>query len=133
GPALRLAAARLRLPDGAAFSGRSAAWLHGLDVPFGGPIEAIVPVASGVSGRVGVLVRRAELRAGDVLVRQGLRTTSIARTLSDLASTLPTVEAVVAIDTSLHGRLTTLPSLLAWLAARQGAKGTVRLRRLLDL
>lgn len=134
GPALRFAALKLRLPGAAVFAGRSAAWLHGLDVPGGvGPIEVLVPAASGVSGRVGVLIRRVELKAGDVVVRQGLRTTSMPRTLADLSRALSTVETVVAFDTALHGRLTTLARLAAWLRAHSGAKGTVRFGRLLDL
>src|SRR5438093_13648734 len=48
-PALLLAAMRLRLPRGAVFSGRTAAWLHGLDLPSGfEPVEVTVPNASGV-------------------------------------------------------------------------------------
>jgi hypothetical protein len=132
--ALRLSAVKLRLPNGAAFSGRSAAWLHGIELPHATDrIEVTVPLASGVSGRVGVILRRAKLISGDVVVRQGMRTTSICRTLMDLAQTLPQVEAVVATDTALHARLVTLARLQSWLIARRGAKGIAKFRRIVAL
>lgn len=42
-PELVLAAINRRLPAGAAFSGRTAAWLHGLDLPPCAPVELTVP------------------------------------------------------------------------------------------
>ena len=42
-PQLILAAVAGRLPDGAAFSGRTAAWLHGLDLAPCDPIEVTIP------------------------------------------------------------------------------------------
>jgi len=42
-PMTRLIAAKLRLPDAAVFTGPTAAWLHGLDIPPCSPIEAAVP------------------------------------------------------------------------------------------
>ena len=133
-PTVRLAAVRLRLPREAAFSGRTAAWLHGLDLPLSfDPIEVTEPDASGLSVRVGLMVRRVDLGEGDVVVRLGFRTTSITRTLADLARTLSKVEAVVAIDTALHGRLVDLNHLDAWVRARRGKKGVAALRRFIAL
>src|SRR5262249_22862331 len=48
-PALILSALHRRLPDGAVFSGQTAGWLHGVDVPPADPVEVTVPYASGVS------------------------------------------------------------------------------------
>src|SRR5438552_15288802 len=45
-PLVRLAAAARRLPDGGVFSGRTAAWLHGLDLPPCNPIEVTLSLAS---------------------------------------------------------------------------------------
>ena len=42
-----------RLPFGAAFSGRTAGWLHGLDLPPCEPIDVIIPEWCGVSARSG--------------------------------------------------------------------------------
>jgi very-short-patch-repair endonuclease len=134
GLALKLAAVTLRLPPTAAFSGRTAAWLHGIDVPYAGDrVEVTVPLSSGVSGRVGVITRRALLRQGDVVVRRGMRTTSMARTLADLAQTVPLVDAVIATDAALHSRLVTMARLRAWIAERPGAKGNTRFRRVIRL
>ena len=134
GPWLRLAAIQLRLPPQAAFAGRTAAWIHALDgTLFGGTVEVTLPKSSGVSGRVGVTTRRAEQRSGDVVVRQGLRTTSILRTLADLGRQLPLLEAVVAVDAALHLGLVSLAEMQAWSISRRGGKGLVRFRRLIEL
>lgn len=85
-PALKLEAARLRLPASGAFSGKTAAWLHGLDVAPCDPIETI-------------------LDGDEVVVRRGFRTTSLVRTLSDLSRRLSLVEAVVIADMALHAGL----------------------------
>jgi hypothetical protein len=42
-PIRKLEAARIRLPAESAFSGQTAAWLHGIDVPPCDPIDATVP------------------------------------------------------------------------------------------
>src|SRR3981081_2618607 len=62
-PLLVLAAVVRRLPE-AVFCGRTAGWLHGLDLPPANPIEVIVPDAN-ASGRAGVRLRRAALVPGD--------------------------------------------------------------------
>lgn len=104
-PTVRLAAVRFRLPSNAAFSGRTAAWLHGLDVEPCSPIEVTVPRGSGVSARAGVALRRARLPESDVVLVKGFRTTSVIRTLSDLCSRLNLTEAVVIADMALHSRI----------------------------
>jgi hypothetical protein len=134
GPWLRLAAAGLRLPSPAAFSGLTAAWIHGLDVADGSePIEVTLGRQSGASGRVGILIRRAELGVGDVVETGGLRTTSVQRTLFDLGQRLSLTEAVVAMDSALRCGLVTLEEMAAWSLARRGRKGVKRLRRLIAL
>ena len=49
-PQLMLAAVARRLPADAAFSGLTAAWLHGLDVAPCDPIEVTIPERSAVTG-----------------------------------------------------------------------------------
>lgn len=133
-PQLRLSAIQHRLPAAAAFSGRTAAWLHGLGLsPGDDPYEVTVPSASGVSARVGVSVRRSHLTEGDVLVKDELRITSIPRTLADLSHRLDLVEAVVAVDRALQMHLITLAQLNSWIAARKGSKGIVSFRRVAEL
>jgi very-short-patch-repair endonuclease len=133
GPMLALRAMRRRLPDGAAFSGRTAGWLHGLDLAPCDPIEVTVPAASGVSGKAGVLVHRSGLAGRDIVQRRGLPSTSALRTAVDLGSTLPLPEAVVAIDMALHQRLVSLDTLRRYVDANAGRKGVGQQRRVVDL
>jgi len=132
-PALLLQAVSRRLPTGAAFSGLTAGWLHGLDLSPCDPVEVTVPDACGISARAGVAVYRAELSERDVVRRRGLPVTSALRTVVDLASRLSLVDAVVAADLALHERLIELPQLRAHVSAHPGRKGTARLRRVVEL
>jgi very-short-patch-repair endonuclease len=101
-PLTRLQAASMRLPNVAAFSGLTAAWLHGLDVDPCDPIEVTLPRDAGISGRAGMRVRRSPLRSNDVVRLRGLRATSIVRTLVEVCARLSLTEAVVMVDGALH-------------------------------
>jgi hypothetical protein len=113
-PAQKLEAARLRLPAPAAFSGKTAAWLHGLEVVPCDPIEAI-------------------LDGGEVVVRRGFRTTSMMRTLFDLSRRLSLVEAVVVADMAFHAGLVDKDEFSSWIGYRKGRQGVRAARRVLDL
>src|SRR6202011_1880907 len=65
GPMLALIAVARRLPAGG-FSGRTAGWLHGLDLPPVNPVEVIVQDFR-ISSRAGVRLQRATLSKGDVI------------------------------------------------------------------
>src|SRR5262249_52744171 len=82
-PLARLQAAHAGLPAGAAFSGRTAAWLHGLDLEPCRPVEVTAPEGSGIRHRAGVRLRRSALSRADVVLRQRLPTTSPLRTTFD--------------------------------------------------
>lgn len=131
-PALKLEAAALRMPTSAAFSGKTAAWLHGLDVAPCEPIEAILPGDGEGWERGGVSVRRAALDDCEVVVRRGFRTTSLVRTLSDLSRKLSLVEAVVITDMALHAGLIQPADLREWVDCRAGRKGVGAVRFVLD-
>jgi len=103
-PMLRLAAARRRLPGGAVFGGRTAAWLHGLEASLADPIEVVAPPDGRVQTRAGLAVRPDALRSNDIVIRKGMPTTSITRTLTDLSSRLPLVEVVLLVEAGLRGR-----------------------------
>ena len=120
-----------RLPDGAAFSGFTAAWLHGLDVPPCSPIEVTVPEDAGVSGRAGMVVHRTTFNRGDVVEARGLAVTSRVRTVGELCSRLELVEAVVIADAALHVNLTSLRELNAWATSHAYRRGIRTLRRVL--
>lgn len=116
-PLLRIEAASRRLPQNAAFSGPTAAWIHGLDVEPCNPIEITVPSPTTVSTRAGMKVRRRMLQPGDIVNVRGLAVTSVVRTLCDVCPRLSLTEAVVVTDMALHAglirieRLCTEPSL----------------------
>ena len=67
------------------------------------------------------------------MIRQGFRTTSVLRTLADLARRLPLIEAVVAADMAFQQKLIAPAELSAWVLARKGWKGVVRFRRVAEL
>ena len=132
-PQLILAAVASRLPSGAAFSGLTATWLHGLDVAPCDPVEVIIPGPLGSGRRAGASVRRAALAAEDIVLRRGLPTTSALRTVVDLGGRDPLTEAVVAADLFLHAGLVTIADLRLHVAEHPKAKGIARLRRVVDL
>jgi len=132
-PELLLAAVHRRLPAAGAFSGPSAAWLHGLELPPCDPIEVTIPESCGISARAGMIVRRALLADQDVVERRGMRVTSAVRTLADLSCRLPLVEAIVAVDMALHREVVELGQLHAYMATHARRKGVVRLRQAIEL
>lgn len=130
-PMLQLQAVIRRLPE-AVFSGRTAGWLHGLDLPPADPVEAIVPDAR-FSSRAGIKLHRAKLAPSDVVRLKGLPVTSALRTAVDLASRKRLVDAVVALDMALHRRLISLSELRSFHGAHRGVKGVATLRRAIEL
>lgn len=132
-PTVVLIAAQRRLPGSAAFSGRTAAWLHGLDVPPCDPVEVTLPPESRIAHAAGISIRRAKLRADEVSIRNGLRTTSIVRAVADIGRRSSIVEAVAALDAALHKRLLNLRHLKTWLESYSRFPGTARLRRVIEL
>jgi hypothetical protein len=132
-PQLILSAIARRLPAGAAFSGLTALWLHGLDSVLADPIEVTIPERFGSSRRAGANVRRAGLGGGEIVTRRGIPTTSALRTVVDLGGRDPLTEGVVAADLVLHARLLTIARLRAYVAEHPKAKGIARLRRVVAL
>lgn len=112
GPALAACAAAVCRP-GHIISHRSAAVLHGLpllDVPSTPELTAVVLTALGA--RSGTRVRGAGLGEGDVVPWFGLPTTSVARTIADLAR-LDRRAGIVAADAALRERLVSRADLTA--------------------
>lgn len=131
-PMLEIQAALKRLPPGSAFSGLTAAWLHGIDVS-PSPVEATVPLEAGVSSRAGMLIHRSALSQADVHQVRGMPATSILRTLADVSSRLSLSEAVVVVDAALNGRLVRLRELRCWIESHAQRSGIRRLRRVAEL
>ncbi len=130
-PLLHLAAALLRLPPTAVFSGLSAAWLHGLDVEPCAPIEVTLPIGAGVSGRSAIRISRASLEKRDVALVRKLRATSMDRTLADLSARMTISEAVVLTDAAAHMGLTNLERLDETAARAAGRPGVAAFRRVI--
>lgn len=121
------------LPANAVFSGRTAAWLHGLSLPGVSPTEVTVPDASWLRPRPGLAVVRAHI-AGDQTDEQlGLPVTSVMRTLTDLGRRATIQDAVVAFDEALHRGIVRREQLDGAVRALTRAKGIARLRRALEL
>ena len=131
-PLHHLEAALRRLPRDAAFTGLTAAWLHGIEPELFTPIEATLPKRAGISGRAGMAVRRSEL-GPDVVTVRGMRATSIARMLADLCDRLSLTEAVVLADAALHLRRVRLEELASWASANPRRHGIRMLRRVIEL
>jgi very-short-patch-repair endonuclease len=132
-PLLLLNAIAKRLPPVAAFSGYTAAWLHGLDVEPCNPIEVTIPERCTGGRFAGAFVRRKALSAEVIVRRRSLPTTSALRTAVDLGGRDPLTEGVVVADLFLHAELVAIPELRAYVAEHPGAKGIARLRRVVDL
>lgn len=122
-----------RLPRCAVFSGRTAAWLHGLDFPPCDPVEITLPRLATTSRRAGMTVRRSDLGEAEVSLVRGLPVTAATRTMADLARHLPLVEAVVALDMAFNRGLVRPTNVKRWIAEHRGAHGLQQLRKAIDL
>jgi hypothetical protein len=132
-PNVLLGAVIRRLPRKAVFSGRTAAWLHGLDLLPCEPIEVTVPLSDPTSRLVGIEVRRSRVDASETVTRRGQPATSMVRTIADLGRRLPLFEAVAALDMALHRRLLDMDDLRSWASEHPRYRGIARLRRATDL
>lgn len=126
---LHLEAVVSRLPSRYAFSGRTAAWLHGLDMAPCNPVEVTVGRETPIRARAGIRLRRAALPDCEVVTIGGFRATSAMRTVCDLGSGADLSESVVAIDMAVRVRLVELSELVNHVTTHAGAKGNKRLRR----
>jgi hypothetical protein len=107
GQTLRLASVLAVAGPGAVGSYHSAAAIHGLD-QLGRQSPEVVAVTHAPggnrTGRPGVRLHVAALPSGHVTVRSGVRVTSVARTVVDLARTSSFRAGVVAADSALRGK-----------------------------
>jgi very-short-patch-repair endonuclease len=117
---LRAAAVAL---DGAV-SHTSAALLWGLELA-ATPGQPTVTVGRDRSRArlLDVRVHRADLEEQDVRWRDGVRVTTVLRTVLDLCRSLPLAEAVAAVDSALRRRLLTVAQLRAALLALPAGRG----------
>ena len=118
------------IPSDAVLSHASAAQLHGIQLwePSLRTVQVTRPGSGGGHRRRTLHTFRAGLASEDVVILDGYRVTSPARTVVDLARQLPFEKAVVAADAALHGELTTLDELMREVAAGARRPGMCRAR-----
>jgi very-short-patch-repair endonuclease len=116
----------------AALSHRSAAAHWGLRSQSAGAVEISVPRGAAGGRRKGLRVHESRtLEAEDVTVHDGIRCTTVARTLVDLAAALPTPALRGALEQAVVLRLFDKHAIEAALARANGRRGTKTLRTLL--
>lgn len=132
GHALRVAAALAALNFSAVGSHRSAALVHGLDLLGRADPQHVTltrpPRRGSRSLRQRVSVHVARLPRHHVIVRDGVLLTSVARTVVDLARIGSFMAGVVAADSALRARKTTIEEINAVIADCAGWPGIRRAR-----
>ena len=125
---LTLAGAVAAVGPSAVVSHQSAAYLHSIDLVAKPDPTAVltVPVPRGRTARAGVKLHAAAVPDEQVTTVVGLRVTTPARTVVDLARTLEFRAGVVAADSALHRKLVTKPELHAVLATCSQWRGARR-------
>ena len=121
---LRARAAALLLPSGAAVTGSSAAWLHGVDVRTRDePLDVSLPRGAAHAPHPSLRIRRALLTAADVTLAQAVPVTTPLRTAFDFARQPDEVAGMVGLDALLHAELVTAEQVLDFAAAHPGWRG----------
>lgn len=129
--ALAVRATAQRMTADTVVSHVSAAVLHGLTL-WGLPLQRVHLTRDRVSGGRRTALRHlhtARLDAVDVTQIDGIRVTSVARTLADLALTVPFEPALVAVDAALHRHRTTAVALADAVERAGGRRGSPPARR----
>jgi predicted transcriptional regulator of viral defense system len=123
-----------RAAAGIAASHQSAAIIHGLDL-LTQPDHAVLTLTRNPHGsrsrsdRAAAIVHIADLPPDQVTVQHGVPVTTIARTIVDLARTLPLTDGVVLADVALHARQASRSELAAVLATCTRWPGARRAER----
>jgi hypothetical protein len=117
------------LPRSAVFVCRTAAWIHKLDVEPANPIQVAVPRGCELRSRTGVEIHHCDL-GGETVSINGVRATTIERTLLDMCSWSSDIEALVVLDMALAARLISTGRLSRYADERKGQRGSARLRLL---
>ncbi len=116
------------LPPDAAFGLETAACLLGAHTDPPPEVQVVLRPRPVLPQRRGLTVAVRDLVGGDVVEVQGLRVTSGAQTLLDLAPRLPPAELVAVGDALLRSGALTTGQLSARLARADGVRGVVRAR-----
>lgn len=126
----RIRAGLLSLGPTAIATLTSAATLHGLPYPPEDPaVHASVPPERNRLDQPGLLVRQLVVPDSDCVEVDGMRATSPARTLADLALRLNRPDTVSMLDGALHQQIISDEDLLLITAMVRRRRGAVRARR----
>jgi predicted transcriptional regulator of viral defense system len=129
----RRMAAVLAAGPGAALSHASAAALWEIRPTSAARIDVTVRSAGGRAKRLGLRIHRAAtLRGDEITEHRGIRVTTVARTLFDLASSLPRRALERALDEAEIRDLYDRRELEAATAAHAGERGAAALQRAID-
>jgi very-short-patch-repair endonuclease/predicted transcriptional regulator of viral defense system len=129
----RRMAAVLAAGPGAALSHASAAALWEIRPTSATRIDVSVPSAAGRGKRPGLRIHRAaSLRADELTEQRGIRVTTVARTLLDLAATMSPRALERALDEAEIQQLYDRTSLVAMARAHAGERGAAALQRAID-
>lgn len=101
----RIRAAGLWAGDRGTLSGAAAAWWHGMLAVVPARIEVTVPRRLGLRGHRGIRIRRRDLPAADVVLRNGIRCTAAPLTALETAITIPDGSAFLDRALQKHVRL----------------------------
>jgi hypothetical protein len=124
----RWLSATLALGPGAVLSHRAAAALWAI-LPWSPLLEITVP--TGRASRAGIVVHRARIEPGELTVRHGIPTTTLPRTLLDLAAVVDARTLANAFEEAQVQHRLRPAVLAAALANSPGRRGATRLRALL--
>jgi transcriptional regulator with AbiEi antitoxin domain of type IV toxin-antitoxin system len=133
--ALRVASVQVGAGAGDVGSHQSAAIVHGLDQLRRPQLEVVAvtrPPGGSHKSRSGVRVHVAALPGEHVAVVRGVRVTSVARTVVDLARTSPFRSGVVVADSALRTKQTTKAELEAVIGACARWPGLRRARQVVE-
>src|SRR4051794_28351252 len=132
---LRLAAARLVIPDYGVLCGLTAAWVLGVDVRREGDLDVHVGFDKGrrIRKRDGLEVCQESLDESDWCLIDGVRVTTPLRTAFDCLRWLRRAEPVVVADALTHAGLVPLDELRAYFASKRRLRNLRIGEALLDL
>ncbi len=134
-PSVRMEAVLLTAPAESVVSHHSAAALWGLAIPLQPDdlrVHLTVPTGSAVRGRDDRRIHRSPLDPAEVVVRDGVRLTTPARTWRDLAGVLLPA-ALLAVTDQVLVRWCTAADLDEQLRRRPGGRGAARARAVLPV
>lgn len=116
------------IPSSAAFAGRTAGWLHGLDLDPANPVQVALPPDCRLFSREGLEVWHCQT-AAEIQLIKGVRVTTIDRTLLDICARSSVLDALVIVDMALAAKLTNRTTM----SGHAGRPGAARLRVLAQL